>query len=134
MLNQRFTRVSQDASVAELESRLGRERQRVAMLVDEEDRFHGSVTAIELVAHTNDTGLDHPASAVARSADFAVSPSTNIVAALQTMAENEAEYLPIVEPSGSSMPILLGVVYKSDLLAEHYDVVKRAREEEFGIA
>ncbi len=133
LLNQRFTRVSQNASVAELESRLGRERQRVAMLIDEEDHFHGSVTAVELVALTNDMGLDHPASAVTRSAEYAVSSSTNIVAALQAMAENEVEYLPIVDQSGSEAPVLLGVVYKSDLLAEHYDVVKRAREEEFGI-
>ena len=30
-------------------------------------------------------------------------------------------------------PRMLGIVTKSDLLAEHYDVVKRAREDEFGI-
>jgi len=133
LLNQRFTKLSHEASVAELEARLGRERQRVAMLVDEEGHFHGSITAVELVAHTSDMGLDHPASAVVHSADYAVSRSTNIVAAMQAMAENETEYLPIVDQSGSEAPVLLGVVYKSDLLAEHYDVVKRAREEEFGI-
>jgi CBS-domain-containing membrane protein len=103
------------------------------MLVDENDQFFGSVTASELVAHTTDRGLDHPAMATARSADYAVSKSTNIVAALQSMAENEAEYLPVVEDSEEHGSVVLGVVFKSDLLAEHYDVVKRAREEEFGI-
>ncbi len=133
LLSQRFSRVSKDASVAELESRLGSERRRVAMLVDENDQLFGSVTASELVAHTTDQGLDHPAMAAARSADFAVSKSTNIVAALQSMAENEAEYLPVVDETEEFGSVVLGVIFKSDLLAEHYDVVKRAREEEFGI-
>ncbi len=133
LMSQQFTRVSKDASVAELESRMGAERQRVAMLVSEDGRFFGSINTTELIAQASDQGLDHPAMAVALTADFSVTKSTNIVAALQSIAENEVEYLPVVESSDKDAPILIGVVFKSDLLAEHYDVVKRAREEEFGI-
>ena len=66
------------------------------------------------------------------------------------MAERDLDYVPVLEPAatnvrpparGVSGPIrdavrrgaLLGTLTKSDLLAEHYDVVKRARAEEFGI-
>jgi hypothetical protein len=49
------------------------------------------------------------------------------------MAEKELEFVPVVETLDDDKIVLLGVVTKSDLLAEHYDVVKRAREEEFGI-
>jgi predicted transcriptional regulator len=58
---------------------------------------------------------------------------TNIVTAVQTMAERDLEFVPVVEHASDDKIVLLGVVTKSELLAEHYDVVKRAREEEFGI-
>ena len=64
---------------------------------------------------------------------YAITPLTNIVTAVQGMAEKQLEYLPVINVENSSGSQLLGLVTKSDLLAEHYDVVKRAREDEFGI-
>jgi len=112
---------------------MGAQRQRLAMIVDEEGVFHGSVTLQQLVAYAVEQGMDHAAIAVATNADFSATTSTNIVTALQRMAEQQVEYLPVLDLSDKTKPLLLGTISKSDLLAEHYDVVKREREAEFGI-
>jgi len=133
LLNQRFTSVSPESTVGELESKMGVQRQRLAMIVDEEGVFYGSLTLPLVVAHAMEEGLDHPATAAAIDADFSASASMNIVTAVQRMAEQQVEYLPVVDDTDSERPLLLGVVNKSDLLAEHYDVIKREREAEFGV-
>jgi len=133
LVSQRYTSVLPDCTVGELESRMGAQRQRLAMIVDEEGVFHGSVTLQQLVAYAVEQGLDHAAIAVATDADYSATSSTNIVTALQRMAEQQVEYLPVLDLSDKTKPLLLGTISKSDLLAEHYDVVKREREAEFGI-
>jgi len=133
LMNQRYTTVSPDSTVGELESKMGVQRQRLAMIADEDGVFHGSLTLQLVVVHAMEEGLDHPATAAAIEADFAVSASMNIVTALQRMAEQQVEFLPVVDDSDEEKPVLLGIVTKSDLLAEHYEVVKKEREAEFGI-
>ncbi len=132
LLNQRYTTVSPDSTVGELESKMASQRQRLAMIVDENGEFHGSVNLSAVVAHAIENGQHHPVSAVALDAEFAATTSMNIVTALQRMAEHQVEYLPVIDDSNESA-VLVGVVTKSDLLTEHYDVVKREREAEFGI-
>lgn len=133
LVNQRYTTVSAESTVGELESKMGVQRQRLAMITDDDGVFQGSLTLQLVVAHAMEEGLDHPAAAAAIDAEFSVSASMNIVTALQRMAEQQVEFLPVVDDSDEDKPILLGIVTKSDLLAEHYDVVKREREAEFGI-
>lgn len=133
LVHQRYTTVEPDSTIGELESKMRSQRQRLAMMVDEEGVFHGSLNFQHLVAHAMDEGSDHPAMVAAFDTDFSVSASMNIVTALQRMAENQVEYLPVVDDSNDDKPLLLGIVTKSDLLAEHYDVVKQEREAEFGI-
>jgi len=133
LMSQRYTTVSPDSTVGELESKMGVQRQRLAMIADEDGVFHGSLTLQLVVVHAMEEGLDHPATAAAIEADFAVSASMNIVTALQRMAEQQVEFLPVVDDSDEEKPVLLGIVTKSDLLAEHYEVVKKEREAEFGI-
>ncbi len=133
LLNQRYTTTSPDSTVGQLESSMGVQRQRLGMVVDEDEVFHGSVTLQMVVIHAVEEGGDHPVTAAAIGKDYAAGPSTNIVTALQRMAEQQVEYLPVVDFSTKDQPRLLGVVTKADLLAEHYDVVKREREAEFGI-
>ena len=133
LINQRFTTVPPDSTVGELETKMGVQRQRLAMIADEDGVFHGSLTLQLVVAHAMEEGQDHPATAAAIEADFSVSDSMNIVTALQRMAEQQVEFLPVVDESDEDKPILLGIVTKSDLLTEHYEVVKREREAEFGI-
>ncbi len=59
--------------------------------------------------------------------------STNLVTALQLMAENEIDYLPVISEQYKDRREILGVIFKADVLAAHYNVLKRAREEEFGV-
>jgi len=103
------------------------------MIVDDDGVFHGSLNLPLVVAHAMEQGLDHPAVAAAISAEFSARTSMNIVTAVQQMAEQQVEFLPVVDDTDVEKPVLLGVVTKSDLLAEHYDVVKREREAEFGV-
>jgi len=133
LLNQRFTKVSPESTVGELESKMGVQRQRLAMIVDDDGVFYGSLTLPLVVAHAMEEGLDHPATAAAIDAEYSASASMNIVTAVQQMAEQQVEFLPVVDDTDVEKPLLLGVVTKSDLLAEHYDVVKREREAEFGV-
>ncbi|NND93162.1 MAG: chloride channel protein [Granulosicoccus sp.] len=128
-----YLQVHTDITTGELESRMGQERQRIAIFVDEDGVFRGSVNLSLLISHAIDNGMDSPAIDGALDSAYAITSLTNIVTAVQSMAEHKQEYLPVVNRAKPKKPELLGVVTKSDLLAEHYDVIKRAREEEFGI-
>jgi len=59
--------------------------------------------------------------------------STNLVVALQLMAENDLDHLAVVGEDDQGTKKILGIVYKADVLAEHYNLLRRAREEEFGV-
>lgn len=120
-------------SIGELSSTMGAKRQRVAMFVDDAGVFKGSASLSMLVAHAMDHGMEVDAIEAAIDADFSITAMTNIVAAVQKMAEQDYEFIPVLDSSNKRKPVLLGVVTKSDLLSEHYDVVKRAREDEFGV-
>lgn len=133
LISQDYLLVEPGITTGELESRLGQERQRLALFVDDGDVFRGSVNLSRLISHAIDKGMKSPALDATLPADYAITPLTNIVAAVQAMAEHKLEFIPVVSRDNHKTPRLLGVVTKSDLLAEHYDVVKRAREEEFGV-
>ena len=128
-----FLTVPTDIATGELTARMGQERQRVAVFVDDDGVFRGSANLSLLVTHSIGKGMDSPAIDGALSADYAITPITNIVTAVQSMAEQEQEFVPVIDRTDPRQPELLGIVTKSDLLAEHYDVIKRARAEEFGI-
>lgn len=120
-------------TTGKLESDMGSKRQRLAVLIDENDQFLGSVNLSYLISHAIDKGMDSPAIDAVLDTRYAITAMTNIVTAVQSMAEQKLEFIPVIETLDDDKIVLLGVVTKSDLLAEHYDVVKRAREEEFGI-
>jgi CIC family chloride channel protein len=133
LLTHNYLMVGTGLTTGELESRMGLEREHLAVFINEEGVFKGSVSLSLLISHAIENGMDAPAIEATLSMEYAITPLTNIVTAVQNMAEQQQEFIPVVDDAGASRPRLLGVVTKSDLLAEHYDVVKRAREEEFGI-
>ena len=133
LISDAFLQAEPGITAGQLESKLGLERRRLVMFVDEEGVFHGSVTLANLISHAIEHGMDSTAMDAAFDTDYAISPDANIVTAVQIMAERQVEYVPVVSRGRASTPELLGIVVKSELLAEHYDVVKRAREDEFGI-
>lgn len=132
LITHKFLVANTDLTTGELESRMGLEREYLAVFVDD-GVFKGSVSLSLLISHAIEYGMDAPAIDATLNAEYAITPSTNIVTAVQTMAEQQQEFIPVVDHSVAEQPELLGIVTKSDLLAEHYDVVKRAREDEFGI-
>jgi len=131
LVSDRWAGTDAAITVGELEGRMGSERQRVALFLDERGRLIGSANLSMLIVHAIAEGMDSPAIEAALDADYAIRPSTNIVAAVKHMAERQLEYVPVTDGQGSAVP--LGVVFRADLLEAHYDVVKRAREDEFGI-
>ncbi len=133
LVTQSFSRVTPELSVGNAEARLRAERQRLIMVVGEDDQFFGSIGLVPLVSYSIEFGDAGPVSGAVLDIEFAINPGTNIVAALQRMATQQVDYVPVVDFSTSGRAKFLGVVLKSDLLAEHYNVVKRAREEEFGV-
>ena len=106
LISTRYLTVSDTLTCGELESRMGGERQRLAMFVDEGGAFRGSVNLSGLVVHAIEHGLAAPAVGAALDASFSINASTNIVSALQTMAERDLEYVPVLErlPGPSNAP------------------------------
>ncbi len=134
LVSQMYAQADVTLTVGELEARMGSERRRVAVFVDEQQRLLGSVNLSGLIAHAIEHGMDSPAVAAAIGDDYAIYPSTDILSAVQTMAEQQLEFIPVTQKSTQdSRGSVAGVVFKSDLLGAHYDVIKRAREHEFGI-
>ncbi len=138
VLSARYATATASTTVGELSARMGAERLRVAFFVDDAGTFFGSANLPALISH----GIEHGMSATAwgsveRSgldAEYVIGESTNIVVALQRMAERQLEYVPVIDVDDAGTPRPVGVVFRSDLLEAHYDVVRRAREHEFGIS
>lgn len=133
LISNEYHAASSDITTGKLESAMGLDRKRLAVLVDEDNQFVGSVNLSSLISHAIENGMDSPAIDAALEPSYSITAMTNIVTAVQTMAEQKLEFVPVINTEDDDKIVLLGVVTKSDLLAEHYDVVKRAREEEFGI-
>jgi len=118
---------------------MGSERHRVAVFVDDHEELLGSTSLSDLIVHAIEHGMDSPAIDAAIDASYAITPATNIVSAVQLMAEHQVEFVPVVESDrrtgirATRRDRIVGVVFKTDLLSAHYDVIKRAREHEFGI-
>lgn len=138
-VSQRFTVAPAIIEPLALQAQLGRERLRIALLVDDDQQFAGSVSMTALVSHWHaDDEQSHdetalPLAGCMEPKDVVVSSTTNIVTALNLMADRQLDYLPVVDNLSTDSPTITGVLLKSDLLAAHYDVVKQARQDEFGI-
>lgn len=129
-----YVQADTQVTVGELEARMGSERRRVCVFVDESGRFVGSMNLSGLISHAIEHGMDSTAVAAAVERDYMIKPTTDILSAVQLMATQQLEYVPVIERSvDEEQDRVLGVVFKSDLLAAHYDVLKRARDQEFGI-
>ncbi len=139
LISPQFLIAGAEATVGEIEARMGSERHRVAVFVDEQGILLGSTSLSDLIVYAIEHGMDSPAIGAAIDASYSISPSTNIVSAIQLMAQHQVEFVPVVASDrrtgirATSRERVVGVVLKTDLLSAHYDVIKRAREHEFGI-
>ena len=133
LISDEFMRIVEPVSLGELSSQMGLKRCPVAVFVDEAGVFKGSASLSMLISYAIENGSDKPALDAAMGVEYTITDMTNIVTAVQRMAEQHFEFVPVLDSANSDTPKLLGVVTKSDLLSEHYDVVRRAREDEFGV-
>jgi len=134
LITRRYSVASADMTLNDIESQLGRERQRVVIIVDEDQQYVDSLDLRGIVVQSIENGRDTLLSEVLNDTAVSVSPDINVVAALQRMAEAELDYLPIVGDVKGEQSNVLGVIFRSDLMTEHYEVLKKAREDEFGVA
>ena len=121
----------------EVEVLLGQQRRRIAVMLDDDQTFRGSIELRELIAHRNATETNPLVAEICHAETIAATRSTNVVTALQMMADNDIDYLPVVallETGEDNRHVFEGLIYKADLLAEHYAVLRKARDEEFGVA
>ncbi len=133
LITDNYLQCDESIMLGELTSRMGAQRLRVAVFVDADGVYQGSASLSMLVAFAIDHGMDSNAIEASLDESYAITTMTNIVTAVQAMAEKQNEYIPVIDNAIKRSPRLLGIVTKSDLLSEHYDVVKRAREDEFGV-
>ena len=105
----------------------------VAVVFDADDQFIGITDLRELVAHSITAGFDREIVEALHDPAIAVNPSTNVVTALQKMAEHDIDYLPVTRSTDTDVLMFDGLIFKNDLMKAHYDVLRAAREEEFGV-
>lgn len=132
LVKQECSYISADDKVIDTERQLSHTRHRAAILINDKNEFMGSASLRLLVAASIDHGFDARTSSVLSPAEVCVSEHTNLVVALQTMADHNLDYLPVVGDVETDRRFK-GVVYSADLMKAHYNVVRDARAEEFGI-
>ena len=113
-------------------------REQDALRSDNDD--HGDIDELQSETSDNDEDKVEPPEPIIETIEQMVrehpvyaNASTNLVVALQLMAENDLDHLAVVGEDDQGAKKILGVVYKADVLAEHYNLLRRAREEEFGV-
>lgn len=124
--------ISINDKIIDTERQLSRERHLVSVLLNESNELLGSASLRHLVSASIDHGFDAYTASVLNPAEVSVSEHTNLVAALQTMAEHSLDYLTVVTDVETNRQFK-GVVYRSDLMKAYYNVVRDARAEEFGV-
>ena len=133
LVKQSFSAIEEADKIIDVQRRLSADRHRIAIFTDAEGHFVGSANLRMLVAESIDHGFDTPACDVLGPATRCIGVQTNLVAALQEMAENDMDYMPVVEDKDEARSPLRGVVFRDDVLRNYYDVVRAARAEEFGV-
>lgn len=132
LVRQECSFISADDKIIDTERQLSRERHLAAVFLNENNELLGSASLRLLVSASIDHGFDAYTASVLNSAKISVSEHTNLVAALQTMAEHNLDYLTVVTDVETDRQFK-GVVYRSDLMKAYYNVVRDARAEEFGV-
>ncbi len=133
LIKQEHSKISEADKIIDVQRRLSKEHHRVAVYLDADGRLRGSANLPILVAASIEHGFDHSAADIVSGTEMSLTKHTNLIAALQEMAEYNVDYMPVVESDETEDAIFIGVVYRVDLLRSYYEVVRAARAEEFGV-
>ncbi len=134
LIKKEFTLIQADDKIIDVERQLSGNRHRIAVLLGDEDKLLGSANLRILVAASIDHGFEANAADALHPDTKSIEKHTNLVVALQQMADHGMDYMPVVESSSTEESSkFLGIVVRADLLRDYYDVVRAARAEEFGV-
>jgi len=134
VVKQECSFIASGDKIIDVERLLSRDRHRIAVLLDDDGNLLGSGNLRMFVAASIDHGFDAPAADVLHSPATAIAEHTNLVVALQQMADADMDYMPVVTATdGEEAPVFRGIVVRAGLLKAYYDVIRAARAEEFGV-
>lgn len=130
-VTQNYIQVEPGATLTSVESSMYAHRRYIAVVVNDNEEFVGSLSTDELVA-----GVVNDREAICESAmnavEHAIPHSTNLLAALQFLNELDTNYAPVTK-TGEDAEVVVGVIYRSDVLKALYDMMRAARSEEYGV-
>jgi len=130
-VTQNFIRVESEATLRAVESSMYAHRRYIAIVVNEDEEFIGSLSTDELVAGgVNDR--DATCESAMNTIEHAIPHSTSLLAAQQFLNELETNYAPVTK-TGDDAEEVVGVIYRSDVLKALYEMMRAARSEEYGI-
>jgi len=131
LVTQNFIRVEPSATLTAVESSMYAHRRYIAVVLNDREEFIGSLSTDELVAGVvNDR--EATCESAMNSAEHAIPHSTSLLAALQFLNKLETNYAPVTK-TGEDAEVVVGVIYRSDVLKALYDMMRAARSEEYGV-
>lgn len=128
----KYIEASSDASLQDVETTMFAKKHYVAVVVDEDGRFIGSLSANDVLTAIAEGGREIQCGGVKNNADHAIPTSSSLFAALQKMNELNTNYAPVTKV-GEERTEVIGVLYRNDVLNGLYDLLRQARAEEYGV-
>ncbi len=130
-VTQNYIQVKQSATLSMVESSMYAHRRYIAIVLNEDAEYIGSLSTDELVAGSvNDRNA--LCESVMNSTEHALPHSTSLLAALQFLNERDTNYAPVTK-TVEGVHEVVGVIYRSDVLKALYDMMRAARAEEYGV-
>ena len=133
LISQRYTTVPSEIHVEEAIARCAQERQEVVVALDEHGALLGSMTVLELVAEIDDEHQAGQFMAYAHDQSLSLLKGSSLSGALDVMASQQTDYLPVVEMDSENRMQVAGVVYQNDVLRKYNELLEQARADEFGV-
>lgn len=132
LVSDNYIEIGPDASLKDVEAAMFAVKSYVAVIINTDKRFTGSLSTNDIFTGAADFGRDEACSTVANAPEHAIPTSTSLLAALQTLNELDVNYAPVTRV-GEEHTEVVGVVYRSDVLSALYELVREARAEEYGV-
>lgn len=127
-----YIEVSPDASLQDVETAMFAVKHYVAIVIDENGQFTGSLSSDDLLSAAASTGRKASCGDVKNASHHAIPTSSSLLAALQKLNELDTHYAPVTR-HGEEHTEIIGIIYRSDVLNGLYDLLRQARSEEYGV-
>ena len=130
-VTQNFIRVDSSATLSAVESSMYAHRRYIAVVLNRQEEFIGSLSTDELAAGVvNDR--EATCDSAMNPAGHAIPGSTSLLAALQFLNECDTDYAPVTK-TVDDVEEVVGVIYRGDVMKALYEMMRAARSEEYGV-